>query len=286
MTAHIIDGRKLAQQWRQQIAQVIQQDLAHKHSAPVLAVVLIGDDPASQIYVKHKRHACDKVGIESRMIQDDSSISEQTLLNIIDQLNADQVVDGILVQLPLPKHIDVKKIIDRINPNKDVDGFHPTVLQRLRAGKQPLLRPCTPYGVMKMLAFESVELVGKCAVMVGHSIIVGQPMAAELRIAGCKVIVCDRSTIDLAAEVKKADILVVAVGKPNLIKGKWIKPGATVIDVGINRLSCGKLTGDVEFASASQYAGAITPVPGGVGPMTIAALMQNTLTAAKKRKNI
>ncbi|MEJ2644147.1 MAG: bifunctional methylenetetrahydrofolate dehydrogenase/methenyltetrahydrofolate cyclohydrolase FolD, partial [Gammaproteobacteria bacterium] len=246
---------------------------------PGLAVVLVGTDPASQVYVRGKRRDCEDVGILSKAFDLPADISQDGLLELIDRLNDDAELDGILVQLPLPAHIDPETVIERIRPDKDVDGFNPYNVGRL-ALRLPLLRPCTPFGVMTLLKSVGESFYGREAVVVGASNIVGRPMSLELLLAGCTVTTCHRFTQDLAAHVGRADILVAAVGKPGLIKGDWVKPGATVIDVGMNRLEDGRLVGDVEFAAASERAAWITPVPGGVGPMTRAILMQNTLQAA------
>ncbi|HFD92395.1 MAG TPA: bifunctional methylenetetrahydrofolate dehydrogenase/methenyltetrahydrofolate cyclohydrolase FolD, partial [Gammaproteobacteria bacterium] len=241
----------------------------------------IGNDPASEVYVANKRRACEEAGIVSRSYDLDEDITQEALLAIIDELNQDDTIDGILVQLPLPRHIDTETIIERIRPDKDVDGFHPYNIGRL-ALRIPVLRSCTPRGIMTLLGHTGEELRGLDAVVVGASNHVGRPMNFELLLAGCTITTCHRFTRDLPAHVARADIVVVAVGKPGLIKGEWIKPGAIVIDVGINRNEQGKLVGDVEFASAVERAGWITPVPGGVGPMTVATLLENTLYAAEE----
>ncbi len=245
---------------------------------PGLAVILVGADPASQVYVGSKRKSCAEIGIYSQSYDLPESTSEQQLLEVIDQLNDDHNIDGILVQLPLPKHIDTTKVIERIKPSKDVDGFHPYNVGRL-CQRIPTLRACTPYGVMKLLETTGINLYGQHAVIVGASNIVGRPMALELLLGGCTVTVTHRFTKDLEHHIRQADILVVAVGKPEFIPGQWIKQGAVVIDVGINRGADGKLKGDVQYEAAAQQAGFITPVPGGVGPMTVAMLMYNTLYA-------
>ncbi|CAG9001112.1 MAG: Bifunctional protein FolD protein [Candidatus Celerinatantimonas neptuna] len=280
MSAQIIDGKKIAQSLRSQVAVKVKERLAKGFRAPGLAVILVGDDPASQVYVGGKRRACEEVGFVSRSFELQSSISQQELFDIIDQLNSDPTIDGILVQLPLPEHIDETLIIERIRPDKDVDGFHPYNVGRL-AQRIPALRPCTPKGIMSLVETTGVDTYGMHAVIVGASNIVGRPMTLELLLAGCTTTTCHRFTKDLEGEVKRADLLVVAVGKPQFIPGKWVKEGAIVIDVGINRLESGKLIGDVEFEIAQQRAGWITPVPGGVGPMTIASLMENTLEACE-----
>jgi methylenetetrahydrofolate dehydrogenase (NADP+)/methenyltetrahydrofolate cyclohydrolase len=281
MTAKIIDGKAIAQEIRQQIKQEVIRLKAEQLRAPGLAVVMVGDDPASEVYVRNKRKACRETGIESFAYDLKTQTSESELLALIDELNENPIVDGILVQLPLPAHISPDAIIDRIHPDKDVDGFHPYNIGRL-ALRNPLLRPCTPHGIMTLLEHTGVELKGANAVIVGASNIVGRPMGLELMLAGCTVTTCHRFTRDLEAQVKQGEILVVAVGKPSLIKGEWIKPGAVVIDVGTSRTTEGKLVGDVEFGSACERASWITPVPGGVGPMTIATLLENTLYAAEK----
>ncbi|MGG4603609.1 bifunctional methylenetetrahydrofolate dehydrogenase/methenyltetrahydrofolate cyclohydrolase FolD [Paenalcaligenes sp. Me131] len=281
--ARIISGTALAQSVREQVAENVKA-LQAKGIHPGLTVVLIGEDPASQVYVRNKALACEKAGINSDVIRLPASTTQDELLALIEKLNQDDSVDGILVQLPLPAHLDEHLVIESISPAKDVDGFHISNAGLLMTG-QPLFRPCTPYGVMKMLESEQVSLRGAEAVIVGASNIVGKPMAMMLLAAGATVTLCNSKTRDLAAHTRRADVLVVAVGRPNMIKGDMIKPGAVVIDVGINRLDDGKLAGDVEFASASQVASAITPVPGGVGPMTIAMLLVNTLEAAERRAN-
>jgi len=280
-SARVISGTALAQQVREEVARRVEQ-LAARQIRPGLTVVLVGDDPASHVYVKNKAIACEKAGIKSDVIRLDASVSETELLALIRQLNSDNSVDGILVQLPLPAHLDEHKVIETISPAKDVDGFHISNAGLLMTGR-PLFRPCTPYGVMKILESENVPLRGAEAVIVGASNIVGKPMALLLLAAGATVTLCNSKTRDLAAQTKRADILVAAVGKPNMITADMIKPGAIVIDVGINRLENGKLTGDVDFEGALAVAGGITPVPGGVGPMTIAMLLVNTLEAAERR---
>ena len=282
MTAQIISGTQLASQIKSNVAQQISQYVAQGKRAPGLAVILVGADPASQVYVGSKRKSCAEIGITSKSYDLSETTTEQALLELIKELNQDNTVDGILVQLPLPKHIDSTKVIEQISPEKDVDGFHPYNVGRL-CQRIPTLRACTPYGVMKLLETTGISFYGKHAVIVGASNIVGRPMALELLLAGCTVTVTHRFTEDLASHIRQADILVVAVGKPKFIKGVWIKEGAVVVDVGINRLE-GKLVGDVEFDIAAQRAAYITPVPGGVGPMTVAMLMQNTLSAYKKQQ--
>ena len=282
MTAQIISGTQLASQIKSNVAQQISQYVAQGKRAPGLAVILVGADPASQVYVGSKRKSCAEIGITSQSYDLPETTTEQALLELIEELNQDIEVDGILVQLPLPKHIDSTKVIEQISPEKDVDGFHPYNVGRL-CQRIPTLRACTPYGVMKLLETTGISFYGKHAVIVGASNIVGRPMALELLLAGCTVTVTHRFTEDLASHIRQADILVVAVGKPKFIKGEWIKDGAVVVDVGINRLE-GKLVGDVEFDIAAQRASYITPVPGGVGPMTVAMLMQNTLSAYEKQQ--
>ncbi len=282
MSAQLIDGKAVAAQVQHRVQQAVTERVAAGHRPPALATILVGVDPASEIYVRNKRRSCEAVGIRSVPQQFDASISEAALLAEIDRLNADNGVDGILVQLPLPKHIDTTVVIERIRPDKDVDGFHPYNLGRL-AQRLPALRPCTPFGVIELLKSAGETFYGRQAVVVGASNHVGRPMALELLLAGATTTVTHRFTRDLAAEVARAEILVVGVGKPGLVRGEWIQPGATVIDIGINRLANGSLAGDVEFAAARERAAWITPVPGGVGPMTVAMLMQNTLTAAERR---
>jgi methylenetetrahydrofolate dehydrogenase (NADP+)/methenyltetrahydrofolate cyclohydrolase len=259
----------------------VKQRLASGKRAPGLAVVLVGNSPASEIYVRNKRRACEEVGFESRAYDLDATTTQQVLLDLIDNLNLDDEIDGILVQLPLPGHIDPETVLERIHADKDVDGFHPYNVGRL-ALRMPLLRPCTPYGIMSLLKHTGETFYGREAVVVGASNIVGRPMSLELLLAGCTVTTCHRFTRNLEFHVGRADILVVATGKPGLIPGAWVKPGATVIDVGINRLEDGSITGDMDFTSARERAAWITPVPGGVGPMTVATLLENTLYAAEK----
>ncbi|OZI32646.1 bifunctional methylenetetrahydrofolate dehydrogenase/methenyltetrahydrofolate cyclohydrolase [Bordetella genomosp. 1] len=280
MTARIIDGAALSQRIRTEVADRVAALTARGHR-PGLAVVLVGEDPASQVYVRNKVAACEKAGLHSVKEQYPADMSEAELLARIDTLNRDPSIHGILVQLPLPKHIDAHKVIEAIAAEKDVDGFHISNAGLLMTG-QPLFRPCTPYGVMKMLESEGTVLRGAEAVVVGASNIVGKPMAMLLLAAGATVTLCNSKTRDLGAQTRRADVLVVATGKPNMITGDMIKPGAIVIDVGINRGADGKLCGDVEFASAKEVAGAISPVPGGVGPMTIAMLLVNTVEAAER----
>jgi len=280
MTTAIIDGKAIAQQIRAEIKQTVAQQVASGQRPPGLAVILVGNNPASEVYVGHKRRACEEVGFHSEAHNLDADVSEAELLALIGRLNDDERIDGILVQLPLPDHIDTETIIEAILPSKDVDGFHPYNVGRL-AVRLPLLRSCTPYGVIHLLDSVGETYKGRNAVIVGASNIVGRPMSLELLLAGATVTVCHRFTSDLEAHVRRADILVVAVGKPGIVAGDWIKPGATVIDVGINRTDDGKLVGDVDFDSARERAAYITPVPGGVGPMTVAILLKNTLYAAR-----
>ena len=283
MTARLIDGRAIAARVRAEVAARVAARREQGRAAPGLAVVLVGEDPASQVYVRNKRRACEEAGIASFAHDLPADASEAELLALIDRLNADPAVNGILVQLPLPGHMDTQAVIERIRPDKDVDGFHPYNVGRL-AVRRPALRSCTPAGIMTLLEHIGAEVRGLDAVVVGASNHVGRPMALELLLAGCTVTVCHRFTRDLAAEVARAQLLVVAVGKPGLIPGEWVRPGAIVIDVGINRTPEGKLVGDVEFEAAVQRAGWITPVPGGVGPMTVATLLQNTLQAAEMQE--
>lgn len=277
MTAQIISGGEIAAQIKLEIAAKIQMHCQQGKRVPGLAVILVGDDPASQIYVNNKRKSCEQLGIASQVFHLPKTTSEHALLELIIRLNLDGAIDGILVQLPLPEHIRSENIIDAISPSKDVDGFHPYNVGRL-CQRYPTLRACTPYGIVTLLNKIGANVKGKHAVMVGASNIVGRPMALELLMLGCTTTVAHRFTENLEQYVRQADILIVAVGKPHLIKGDWIKEGAIVIDVGINRVE-GKLVGDVEFDVALHKAAYITPVPGGVGVMTVAMLMQNTLLA-------
>lgn len=281
MAAKIIDGKTIAQQVRVEVAEKVKQRLAAGKRAPGLAVVLVGENPASQIYVASKRRACEEVGFHSRSYDLPATTREAELLELIDALNQDDEIDGILVQLPLPAGIDNVKVLERITPDKDVDGFHPYNVGRL-CQRAPTLRPCTPRGIVTLLERYNIDTYGLNAVVVGASNIVGRPMSMELLLAGCTTTVTHRFTKDLHHHVEHADLLVVAVGKPGFIPGDWIKPGAIVIDVGINRLESGKVVGDVDFDSASERASYITPVPGGVGPMTVATLIQNTLQACEE----
>lgn len=281
MTAALIDGKLIAQQLRHSIKDKVQQRIKKGLRAPGLAVILVGSDPASQVYVGSKRKACEEVGFVSRSYDLPPTTSQEQLFNLIDELNNDNAIDGILVQLPLPEGLNANLIIEHINPLKDVDGFHPNNVGKL-ALRQPGLRPCTPKGIMTLIASTGVEPHGLEAVVVGASNIVGRPMTLELLLAGCTVTTTHRFTKDLESKVRNADLLVVAVGKPEFIPGEWIKKGAIIIDVGINRLDNGKLVGDVGFAKAKENASHITPVPGGVGPMTVASLIENTLIACEE----
>ncbi len=279
MTAKIIDGKAIALQLTDRIAEQVKERTARGLRAPGLAVILIGEDPASTVYVAKKRKDCERAGFKSISHDLPNTTSEQQLLELIDGLNDNPAIDGILVQLPLPEHINCDLVIERIRPDKDVDGFHPYNIGRL-VQRIPLLRPCTPKGVMTLLESTGQPIRGKNAVVVGASNIVGRPMTMELLLAGCTTTTAHRFTENLAAEVGRADILVVGAGKPGLVKGEWIKSGAIVIDIGINRMTDGRLVGDIEFDSAKKRAAWITPVPGGVGPMTVATLLENTLYAA------
>lgn len=279
MTAQLIDGKKISQERLQLVFAAVTKRLESGLRAPCLAVVLVGDNPASAVYVRNKKSACQKCGIRSLSYELPASTSQEDLLKLIDELNGNAEVDGILVQLPLPEGLDSQAVLERIHPDKDVDGFHPYNVGRLVV-KMPLMRPCTPKGVMTLLEAYGIDPKGKKAVVVGASNIVGRPQALELLLACATVTICHSATENLDKEVGAADIVVVGVGIPNFVKGEWIKPGAVVIDVGINRLEDGSLCGDVEFDVAKERAGMITPVPGGVGPMTIATLLENTLHAA------
>ncbi|MBE9563062.1 MAG: bifunctional methylenetetrahydrofolate dehydrogenase/methenyltetrahydrofolate cyclohydrolase FolD [Proteobacteria bacterium] len=281
MTAQILSGKTIAVQLRQTIKQQIQINVEQGIRPPGLAVVLVGDNPASQIYVRNKHKACAEVGILSKTFDLSTTISQDELLKLLDKLNNDIEIDGILVQLPLPEHINSDLVIERIVPDKDVDGFHPYNVGRLVL-RMPLLRSCTPKGIMTMLEQIGIDLVGLDAVIIGQSNIVGRPMALELLAARCTITVCHSKTKDLKTKVQNADIVVVAIGQAEFITGAWIKEGAIVIDVGMNRLESGKLVGDVEFKTAVEKASWITPVPGGVGPMTIASLLENTWLAFQK----
>lgn len=282
MTAKVLDGKRIADQLLDDLAVRVEDRIKAGKSRPGLAVVLVGNDPASSVYVRNKRRACERVGIQAFDFDMPSETSDAELIDLIERLNADPTVHGILMQLPLPDGRDGTWLIDRIDPNKDVDGFHPMNVGRL-ALRQFGLRPCTPRGITTLLAYTDRPVRGQNAVIVGVSNHVGRPMGLELLIAGCTVTSCHKFTPAdvLEAQIRQADILVVAVGKPAMIPGEWIKPGAVVIDVGINRMDDGRLCGDVEFEAAAQRASWITPVPGGVGPMTVATLMQNTLEACE-----
>jgi len=276
MTAQIINGKAIADNLLDSIKERINQRLLANKPAPGLAVILLGGDPASSIYVRNKRTACEKVGIRSVAYDLPATTTEAELLALIEQLNHDDSINGILVQSPLPAHIKDERVIECISPDKDVDGFHPYNIGRL-AVRQPTLRSCTPFGVIKLLEATNIKLMGLDAVVVGVSNHVGRPMGLELLLAGCTVTSCHRHTKDLAKIIANADLIVAAAGKAGLIKGEWIKPGSIVIDIGINRLEDGRICGDVDFNVAKERAGWITPVPGGVGPMTVATLMENTL---------
>jgi methylenetetrahydrofolate dehydrogenase (NADP+)/methenyltetrahydrofolate cyclohydrolase len=282
MTAKVLDGKRIADTLLDDLAERVRVRVGAGQSRPGLAVVLVGSDPASSVYVRNKRRACERVGIHAYDYDLPAETTDAELIALIDRLNADPQIHGILVQLPLPNGRDGTWLIDRIDPNKDVDGFHPMNVGRL-ALRQFGLRPCTPRGITTLLAYTDQPVRGRNAVIVGVSNHVGRPMGLELLIAGCTVTSCHKFTPKevLEAHVRQADILVVAVGKPAMIPGEWVKPGAVVIDVGINRLDDGRLCGDVEYAAAAERASWITPVPGGVGPMTVATLMQNTLEACE-----
>ncbi|MEA1065745.1 bifunctional methylenetetrahydrofolate dehydrogenase/methenyltetrahydrofolate cyclohydrolase FolD [Apirhabdus apintestini] len=281
MAAKIIDGKTIAHQVRLEVAEKVAARIAAGKRAPGLAVILVGSNPASQIYVNSKRRACDEVGFISRSYDLPETTTEAELLTLIDTLNQDASIDGILVQLPLPAGIDNVKVLESISPNKDVDGFHPYNIGRL-CQRSPRLRPCTPRGIVTLLERYHIDTYGLNAVVIGASNIVGRPMSMELLLAGCTTTVTHRFTKNLRQHVENADLLIVAVGKPGFIPGGWIKEGAIVIDVGINRLESGKVVGDVIFNEASERAAFITPVPGGVGPMTVATLIQNTLQACEE----
>ncbi|MAD54839.1 bifunctional methylenetetrahydrofolate dehydrogenase/methenyltetrahydrofolate cyclohydrolase FolD [uncultured Idiomarina sp.] len=278
MPAQLIDGKAIAANIRASVKTQIDERLSAGKRAPGLAVVLVGQDPASEVYVGNKRRACEQVGIRSFDYDMPADTSQAALEQLIDELNANSDIDGILLQLPLPAGLDATPILERIHPHKDVDGFHPYNVGRL-AQRIPALRPCTPKGIITLLDSTQIDLHGLNAVVVGASNIVGRPMSLELLLAGATTTVCHRFTNDLEKHVRRADIVVVAVGKPEFIPGEWIKEGAIVIDVGMNRLNDGRLTGDVQFEVTAQRAGWITPVPGGVGPMTVASLIENTLQA-------
>ena len=279
MTAKIIDGKSIAEKLLLKVKEEISDRRMKGINPPVLAVILIGNDPASQVYVRNKKIACEKVGIESISYDLAENISQDELLLLVNKLNSDPTITGILVQAPLPGHIIEDLIIDAIHPNKDIDGFHPLNMGLL-VNRQPKLRPCTPYGVIKMLKASNIVLKGLDATIVGVSNHVGRPMALELLMEGCTTTSCHSRTKNLEQKVNQADLVIVAAGKHNLVRGEWIKEGAVVVDIGINRIN-GKLVGDVEFETAKERASYITPVPGGVGPMTVATLMENTLLAQK-----
>tara|TARA_B100000787_G_scaffold42326_1_gene30093 strand:+ start:134 stop:991 length:858 start_codon:yes stop_codon:yes gene_type:complete len=281
MKAKILDGKAIAKALKQDLKRANDLRLKAGKRPPGLAVVLLGSDPASEVYVGSKRRGCEEIGFKSSAFYLPVTTTEAELLGLIDTLNNNSEIDGILVQLPLPAHINADNIIEHIAPQKDVDGFHPYNIGRL-AQRNPQLRPCTPKGMITMLHKTGIDLRGKEAVVIGASNIVGRPMSLELLLAGCTTTVCHRMTKDLELHVRRADILVVAVGKPNFIPGEWIKHGAIVLDVGINRLKDGSLVGDVEFDVARERAAWISPVPGGVGPMTVATLLENTLYAAEE----
>ncbi len=285
MTAKILDGQHVAHVIKSSIAQDVQQRLAEHKKPPGLAVIIVGNDSASKIYVKNKRIACEKLGFHSVAYDLPEEISQEELDAVIDRLNEDNSVHGIIVQTPLPPQLDAWRVVERIRYDKDVDGFHPYNVGRLSLRK-PLLRPCTPYGIIQLLQFYEIPLTGINAVVVGASNIVGRPMAMELLLRKATVTVCHRYSKDLKDYVQAAELLIVAIGKPGIIKSEWIKPGAIVVDVGIHRLPNGTLHGDIDFESAKQKAGWITPVPGGVGPMTVATLLKNTLYAASHLHDI
>jgi len=280
MTAKLIDGKTIAARVKESVRLRIDQRRLNRQRIPGLAVILVGTDPASEVYVRNKRKACDDAGLLSHSYDLPQETTEQELLALIDRLNDDLTIDGILVQFPLPDHINPDLVTERIQPDKDVDGFHPYNIGRL-ALRRPALRSCTPRGVITLLEHTDEPFYGREAVVVGASNIVGRPMYLELLLAGCTVTTCHRFTRDLDQHVARADILVVAVGKPGVVAGEWVKPGATVIDVGINRQADGSLIGDIGFDAARERAAWITPVPGGVGPMTVATLLENTLYAAE-----
>jgi methylenetetrahydrofolate dehydrogenase (NADP+)/methenyltetrahydrofolate cyclohydrolase len=282
MSARIIDGKRIAEEFRREVRAGTDALERAGGRRPGLAVVMVGDNAASAVYVRNKRRACEETGIVSVAHDLPAATSEAELLALIDRLNADPSIDGILVQLPLPAHVGSTAVLERIDPAKDVDGFHPYNVGRLAQGT-PVLRPCTPYGMILMLEREGLDARGKNAVIVGRSNIVGRPMALELLMKAATVTICHSQTRNLEQQVGEAEILVAAIGKPRFVPGKWVRPGAIVLDVGINRLPDGKLVGDVEYDEAAKRAGWITPVPGGVGPMTIAALMKNTLDSALRR---
>lgn len=282
MAAQILDGKAIAADIKAHLKSEVEALVAAGKRRPGLAVILVGENPASQVYVRNKRASCEQAGFLSELIELPESTTQEELLSRIDMLNGDDAIDGILVQLPLPQQIDEHAVIEHIDIDKDVDGFHPYNVGRL-ALRAPLLRPCTPRGVMTMLERTGQDLVGKDAVIIGQSNIVGRPMALELLAARCTITVCHSKTRELEQKVRNADVVVAAVGVPKFVPGEWIKPGALVIDVGINRLEDGSLCGDIDFDSAQENAAWITPVPGGVGPMTVATLLENTFQAYKQR---
>ena len=284
MSARIIDGKRIAEEFRKEVRSGTDALERSGQRRPGLAVVMVGDNAASAVYVRNKRRACEETGIASVAHDLPATTSEADLLALIDRLNADPAIDGILVQLPLPAHVASTEVLERIDPSKDVDGFHPYNVGRLAQGT-PVMRPCTPYGMILMIEREGIDVRGKNAVIIGRSNIVGRPMALELLMKAATVTICHSQTKDLARQVGEADILVAAMGKPRFVPGSWIRPGAIVLDVGINRLPDGKLVGDVDYEEAAKRADRITPVPGGVGPMTIAALMKNTLESRLRRGN-
>jgi methylenetetrahydrofolate dehydrogenase (NADP+)/methenyltetrahydrofolate cyclohydrolase len=285
MSARLIDGKGIAQEVRDSVRSAVALMRQSGSRQPGLAVILVGHNAASEVYVRHKRRACEEVGLHSISHDLPLDTSESQLLALVHALNADPAIDGILVQLPLPPHIRARAVIEAIDPAKDVDGFHPYNIGRLLQ-REPLLRPCTPYGIMRMLEHSGIAVRGLEAVVVGASNIVGRPMALELLLAGATTTVCHTQTRDLPAQVARAELLVVATGRAQMVAGSWIRPGAVVIDVGMNRLPEGKLVGDVEFAAAAERAAWITPVPGGVGPMTVAMLLRNTLEASARRQSL
>ncbi len=282
MTARVIDGKAVAAKLRAEVA-VAASELRARGVAPVLAVVLVGDDPASAVYVRSKTKAAREAGVEPRDHKLPATTTQAELLAVVDRLNRDPEVDGILVQLPLPAQLDADAVIRSLDPAKDVDGLHPSNLGRLAQGK-PLVVPCTPKGCMRLLAEVGATVAGARAIVLGRSLLVGKPVALLLQNADATVTMCHSRTRDLGDEVRRADLVVAAIGRPELVRGEWIKPGAIVIDVGMNRLADKRLIGDVEFAAAAERASAITPVPGGVGPMTIACLLENTVEAARRRR--
>jgi len=283
--ANLLDGKKIAQDIQQELAAAVSTRQKAGLRAPGLAVILIGENPASHVYVKNKRMACERAGFFSKAYDLPQDTSQDTLCELIDACNEDPLIDGILVQLPLPSHIDTQIILERVHPMKDVDGFHPYTLGRL-AQRRPTLRPCTPYGIITLLNRYDLPLRGLDAVVVGASNIVGRPMSLELLLAGCTVTICHSATKNLKDKVASAELLVVAVGRQELVDARWISEGAIVVDVGIHRLKDGRLTGDLNFEIAKEKAAWITPVPGGVGPMTVTTLLMNTLHACELRETL